>query len=230
MASSGRTPMGEQAEPASTRDRLLTVGQRLFADRGVYQVPLKSIVDGARQRNASALHYHFGNRQGLLTAIIDRHNAAIERERAEMLASIGDDPGIRRIVEAFVVPFSRKLADDDGREFLRIVAQLADLFDLWDAPVRRTPTQAARVLVMLGDRLAPADPAIHHERLTLFIGLVADGLALQARRLARPGGAGLDNDRFVENLIDMAVGALSAPITPAETGSKHGGATGEETR
>ena len=68
-----------------TRERLLDSAQHLFAREGIHQVPLKRIVQHAGQRNASALHYHYGDRDGLLHAIIVRHDDRIQAERKEML-------------------------------------------------------------------------------------------------------------------------------------------------
>ena len=55
-------------DASDTIERLLTTAQQLFAREGIYQVPLKRIVERAGQRNASALHYHFGGRDALLHA------------------------------------------------------------------------------------------------------------------------------------------------------------------
>ena len=118
-----------------TRDKLITIGQHLFAEQGVFRVPLRTVIEQAGQKNTSALHYHFGGREGLLNAIIERHNVGIESERAEMLdelrvnGSVGDAAAV---VAAFVLPFARKLETSEGREFLRVIAQLSDLFDFWD--------------------------------------------------------------------------------------------------
>jgi AcrR family transcriptional regulator len=56
-----------------TRERLLDAAQHLFARRGVDAVPIRQINELAGQRNASALHYHFGSCQALLVAIVERH-------------------------------------------------------------------------------------------------------------------------------------------------------------
>ena len=60
-----------------TRDSLIEAGLRLFADRGIH-APLSAVVVAAGQKNTSALHYHFGGREGLLAAITSVHNARIE--------------------------------------------------------------------------------------------------------------------------------------------------------
>ena len=196
-----------------TREKLLTIGQRLFAEQGVFRVPLRTVIDQAGQRNTSALHYHFGGREGLLAAIIDRHNGTIEDERAVMLDEIrsrgltGDVPAL---VSAFVVPFAAKLETADGREFLRVVAQLSDLFDFWDSDEGGTPPQAHAAMVLLADCVPHPSAAIRHERVTTMLMLVADALALRARQIDQARELKVSNDEFVANLVDMSVGALQA--------------------
>ena len=58
-----------------TRTRLLMEAERLFAEVGVWQAATGDIVRSAGQRNASALTYHFGSRQGALDAILAEHGA-----------------------------------------------------------------------------------------------------------------------------------------------------------
>ena len=118
-----------------TRDKLITIGQHLFTEQGVFSVPLRTVIEQAGQKNTSALHYHFGGREGLLNAIIDRHNVGIEAERAAMLEDLranGKQGDLAAVVGTFVLPFARKLESVEGREFLRLVEQLSDLFDFWD--------------------------------------------------------------------------------------------------
>src|SRR5205085_1882241 len=50
------------ARPVTTRDKLVDAAARLFAERGIDNVSINEIVRAAGQRNASAVHYHFGNR------------------------------------------------------------------------------------------------------------------------------------------------------------------------
>ena len=154
-----------------TRGLLLRTGQHLFAQDGVFAVSLTTILQQAGQRNTSALHYHFGGRQGLLDAIIERHDESIEAERRDFLADLeqrGLDKDLRSLVAALVVPFSRKLLDTDGREFLRIIAQLSHLFDAWDHP--GSPEQARRVFLAIEDGLVLLPPEVRHLRVTTFDG------------------------------------------------------------
>lgn len=208
-------------DATDTRETLLRTAQQMFARDGIYQVPLKRIVERAGQRNASALHYHFGGRDGLLVAITARHDGAIEDERAELLGGLAvtgrlDDR--RALVEALVVPFAHRLADRDGREYLRIVEQLVGLFDLWDVDVPGGPTGAQQVLLHIRDGLDQLPQSLRHERVTILLALVSETLAMRARAIEDGGTRLLDHDAFVANLVDMAVGALSAPSTATSVG------------
>jgi AcrR family transcriptional regulator len=201
-------------DATDTRETLLRTAQQMFARDGIHQVPLKRIVETAGQRNASALHYHFGGRDGLLVAITERHDGAIEGERAELLAELaraGKLDDLRALVEALVVPFAHKLSTPDGREYLRIVEQLVGLFDLWDVDVAGGPTGAQQVLLHIQSRLDALAAPVRHERVTILLALVSETLAMRARALEDGPAPALGHDAFVANLVDMAVGALSAP-------------------
>ena len=64
-----------------TRAQLIRAAERLFAERGVEAVSLREINRGADQRNATALQYHFEDRDGLVRAILGKHELAIETNR-----------------------------------------------------------------------------------------------------------------------------------------------------
>jgi AcrR family transcriptional regulator len=194
-----------------TREKLITIGQRLFAEQGVFRVPLRVVIDQAGQKNTSALHYHFGGREGLLMAIIERHNVSIEAERERLLRDIVDNDladDIPTVVSAFVLPFARKLDSEDGREFLRVVAQLSDLFDFWSEGPPGAPAQAHAALSMLASAIPHQTEAVRHERVTTFLMLVANALALRARQIDRNRPLQVSTEAFIANLIDMSVGAL----------------------
>ncbi|MFC9996072.1 TetR/AcrR family transcriptional regulator [Nocardia sp. NPDC127526] len=68
------------------RELLLLAGERAIAEHGP-DVALRDIAVAAGQRNNSAVHYHFGNRDGLIAAIIERHQPALENRRTALLAA-----------------------------------------------------------------------------------------------------------------------------------------------
>ena len=202
-------------QPSSTKELLLAAGQRLFASRGIHAVSSKEILAAAQQKNASALQYHFGGRSGLLFAILDRHNAKIEAERKELLDA-DTSAELRPLVEAMVLPFARNLETAEGREFLKIVAQLGDEFEHWAVESAEAPIQAQRALHLivanLSEREIGLSPAVRHERATRFLALISEALGARARIVVE-GQPALNNEHFVANLIDMSIGALTAPST-----------------
>src|SRR3954447_20990642 len=101
----------------------MRAGERRFATDGVGGARTADIVRDAGQGNDSAVGYHFGSRQGLLEAIIDRHMEAMELERAASLPGL---PGaaVDAVVRAIVVPTAALLRTPEGRDFLRIAEQL----------------------------------------------------------------------------------------------------------
>ena len=196
-------------DAAETRERLVDAGRALFATRGVYATSLKAVVDASGQRNTSALHYHFGGREGLLAAIIDAYNPGIEADRQQMLDAATAPLTLDQFVAAVVQPQALLLHRSDGREFLSIISQLSDLFDRWEDGA--TPKQAYRAFIgiraLLPDDL---DDSLRHERVTRFLELVSQALGSRARQITAGRTPALDDEQWVRNLMSMAVGALSA--------------------
>jgi AcrR family transcriptional regulator len=113
---------------ADTKAKLIEAGERLFGDRGVTAVSLREINVQAGQRNTSALHYHFGSRDGLLRAILAPHLARLRARRAEMIERAQAERGgldVDAAAEILVVPFAEYLAGGASeRAFVKIARQL----------------------------------------------------------------------------------------------------------
>ncbi len=71
-----------------TRMALLDAAEVLFAAEGVDGVSLASITRLAGQRNGGAIHDSVGGRDGLLAAILDRHEAVLDEVRTEALIEL----------------------------------------------------------------------------------------------------------------------------------------------
>src|SRR5689334_21500988 len=97
--------MNDRRQDADSKARLLRAGERLFAEHGIDRVRLREINAHAGQRNASALHYHFGSRDRLVEAILSEHETAMDehvRPRLDALEFAEAPPTIRAIVEVWV--------------------------------------------------------------------------------------------------------------------------------
>lgn len=104
----------------ATRERLLDEAERLFARDGVQGVTTREITEAAEQRNASAVTYHFGSRQGLLLEILARRGGPIDAERGRLRSFAGPDPTLTDLVACLVRPYTDLLGDPAGRAYLRI--------------------------------------------------------------------------------------------------------------
>lgn len=200
-------------DASATRARLLDEAQRLFATRGVYQATVREIIEAAGQRNASALNYHFGSRDGVLWAIIAHHGDPLDEERGELVVEPIDDMPTRALVASLLVPLARRLDTPDGRNYLRIVAQLTHRFPAWRSPVGNPP-HLRQILGVLEGR-AGSDPALQRERVLNLIMLMTTAMAERARAVEEGAPLELDTQRFVANLADVIVAGVEAPVGPA---------------
>ena len=115
-----------RADSRETVDDLLNVAERLFARHGVEQVALTRIVGSSRQKNRSALHYHFGSREGVLKAVLDRRLKHINALRLETLDRPARCNDLARVIRALVEPLCLVALNEPwGADYISILAQVS---------------------------------------------------------------------------------------------------------
>ena len=194
-----------------TRERLIETAERLFATEGVNGVSLREIVRASGARNVTALQYHFGDRRGLLRAVLERHHREIEAARHALLDvyEAGEQEGVHALSAALVRPLAAKLAHPGGRAYLQILGEL----------VNRPEPVIGRASVS-----DPADSTFRWRALTAPM-LEEDATRLHRRfvavrftmiELARRAQAGphADDRLFISHLIDLVTAILLAPLSP----------------
>ncbi len=131
----------EHDDKLSRRTVLMLKAEELFARRGIDAVSLNEINKAAGQRNTSALHYHFGNKKGLIDAIIYQHYADIDCELNRLLDQYqqlpGDQQGPRQLLQATIAPFAAQLDSHHGINYLLIVtipSPLSGQFHVMNTP------------------------------------------------------------------------------------------------
>ncbi|MFI4975830.1 MAG: TetR/AcrR family transcriptional regulator [Caulobacterales bacterium] len=199
---------------AATVDELLNVAERLFAERGVENVALTQIVAASSQRNRSALHYHFGSRGGLLTAVLDRRLAPINARREAMLDCLPAAPTPLEIMRATVAPLGLTAVEEVwGPDYLGVLAQVTfhpqllgerTVDDRLLSGVRRTRRLIANALPDL-----PA--ALLGQRLTWFTDSVVFAMARWVRDTPAPGRTAAGMHDLIEQLAAYGTAGLSAP-------------------
>jgi AcrR family transcriptional regulator len=206
-------------EPTSTRDLLLDAAARLFAERGIDNVSTAEIVRSANQRNVSAVRYHFGSRDEVLRAVLARHVPDIADRRRQLLEHARSQPAddVRSAAEAIVRPLT-EFAQRGWRQraYLQIGSELTGSIDRASPEIRslmaKTEGHEAWKVFRHRCREVPTDLwRMRQEICIVFIGRAAADRARQLDKSGRP--AILSDDRFVGNLLDMVVGAMTAPTT-----------------
>lgn len=195
-----------------TREKLIETARQLFAERGVLHVSLREITRAAGQGNVSALQYHFGDRDGLLQAVLDPHHREVDARRQSLLDDVeargGED--LRALTNALVRPPAALLQEPAGREYLRIVAQIihhAALAAHREAFLAALPSFGRWRNAVA--RFIPAEGARLHRRFTAYqLACIELG-----RRAELPGR---DDRLFTSHLADLTGALLVAPVS-AET-------------
>ena len=199
-----------------TRAALVEAASEVFAEHGVFTASLVEVTRRAGQRNRGAVHYHFGSREGLLVAVLERHADFLAEREGELLTKARAAPGndLTSVLEAIVRP-AVELAEagPSGGQYLVIVGQLVEANDHLDDSVvealRRTGGYA--VYALLEERLPPLDDALRDERLALVTSFILRSVADRARQSAVPGRPQLPTEPFVRNLVAMAAAMVTAP-------------------
>ncbi len=197
--------------PDATRVRLVDAAERLFAERGVGGVSLREINRVAGARNAIAVQYHFGDRTGLVRAVLDRHRHDIEARRHAMLDQIDADgeADLRTYAAALVRPPASKLADESGRLHLQIWAELLNRPRAGEAGDDDRGGSIARWRRGVAPLLDVQAVRVHRR----FTAIRTTAAELGRRAATRPHS---DDRLFVSHLIDLVAGILAAPVS-AET-------------
>jgi AcrR family transcriptional regulator len=210
------------ADAPTTRDRLLDEAERLFARDSIAGVTTRQITEAAQQRNTSAVSYHFGSREGLLLELLARRGAPVDDERGALRSRLGDVPAVPDLVRCLVVPYSDLLLSEEGRSYVRIVAQLRGRFAVWRVESDAATSEHLRSVLDEIEARPDAPAELRRERVIALIMVMTATTAERARRIDDGLEPALDHDSFVANLIDMCSALVLAPVTATGQAVGHG--------
>lgn len=205
----------------STRERLMDVAERMYAEHGLEAVPTRDIAVEAGQRNGSAVNYHFGGREGLISAILKRRMDqinAVRRDRLQQLADQGKGSDVRALVEASVMPFAEfVMSTRPTSHYARFIEQAlvglshgpegAGSLAEFSGAARDVADQLARALTHL-------DPKVARRRIRLANSIVVTEVAA-IERSADPESY---HERIID-LVEMVTAALTATTRPPSESS-----------
>jgi len=209
---------------AATRDRLLDVAERLFAERGFNAVSIRDITREAGA-NLGAINYHFGSKDGLIIAVLERRIAPLTDQRLKSLDAVDATaktgrPELEAVLEAFFRPAVEQAMDPKlgGHTLIKIMARL--LVEPNPAVMTTVRRHFEPVVKRFDSALLRAMPQLTADevfwRMHLLIGALHHSLLLLGRN--PPGGRQLplDVDTYVKRFVAFAAAGFRA-VLPGES-------------
>jgi AcrR family transcriptional regulator len=218
-------PESEPVERTDSRSlrtvqALLDQAEILFAERGVGQVSVREIVKQSGQRNASVALYHFGSREALIVAVIERRMKvlnALRNQYLDKLIAQGKSDDRRSLMEAAVKPMAYLIQTTEwGARYTQIVSEvrhrpLGSPEAQWDPAYQ---SAMDRIDELVRECLPDIPPQELKRRLRMIRGHVAYTLSGWIRQ---NGPVTADNSaefsREVETLTDFMTGGVCAHYT-----------------
>lgn len=189
---------------------MVDAAERLVAEQGLAALTVQAVQREARQRNKSAVQYHFGGRDGLIAAVLSDRMARTEARRTSMLLALPEAASTRQLVEVLVLPLIETVLEHEPSYWARFVLQTVSdpatgLAALASVDTRALDATQAR----LRQRLPDLPDAVRALRVQSTVGYATLVLA------AYEAGAlpHLTEEELATEIIDAAHGLLGAPST-----------------
>ncbi len=203
----------------TTKERILDAAETLFGDAGFSGTSLRELTASAGV-NLAAVHYHFGSKQALLAAVLERRVAPVNRERLEWLDVI-EARGtaaltVESILEAFLVPAI-------GLEGMRpIVGRLhSEPLELVRPIIEQQFGELARRFTVALERVLPEiGPDELRARFDYVIGTmihVVSGMAEVNRAVL--GSEPCSDEETIARMVAFLSAGLRAPVATARKGA-----------
>lgn len=209
-----------------TKTRILDAAERLFSEHGFNGTSLRDLTRLAAV-NIAAVHYHFGSKEAVLTAVLDRIVGPTNHERLARLAQAeeeaGDDPpSVEAILEAFIAPDLRLIRDlgERGRVVARFLgrSRTEPLAVVQQMTRHQFAELGQRFLEALERALPEVPRARLSERLHWLVGILTYILADTPP--ASTGTDPTDTDALTARLVAFAAAGMRTPPTEARAGDR----------
>ena len=205
---------------ADTKERILNVAERFFADRGFPATSLRDLTSEANV-NIASVNYHFGSKEALLAAVLERRLRPVNARRLELLDAIeaaagNGAPNAEDVIRAFLSPPFQKRHEwgAAGDNFLRLLGRInsetnedfrATFFQQFEGVFRRFGQALQRALPHL-------DATDVGWRMLFLVGSMAFTMAWGDSFASIGPGANKDPDDMLESLIQYAAAGMASPV------------------
>ena len=211
------------ADP-STKDRILSAAEELFASEGFEKVSLRAITQEA-EVNLASVNYHFGSKDALIDAVIERIITPVNRERLALLDALElkhrpeSAVPLRDILLAFLTPLivAIKKSELSEQMFFRLMGRCMSEPDyrIPESAIPQFQEVVNRFSLSLTRTLPELPPDLIVWRLYFTVGTLVQSLmhldALHTISEGRSGTPSLDD--ILNRIVDYCVGGFQVPPT-----------------
>jgi AcrR family transcriptional regulator len=143
-----------------TQERILDAAERLFGENGFPATSLRRITSEAGV-NVAAIHYHYGSKEELLRAVIDRRVGPVNEKRLKLLEELtagSRSPSLEQVLRSFLQP-ALELGHDlerEGASLRRVVGRLySEPLDLVQSIIQQEFGELLRRYVQVLEAILP---------------------------------------------------------------------------
>jgi AcrR family transcriptional regulator len=169
-----------EGRDASTKERILDVAEHLFINEGFSESSMRQITARAGV-SLGAVNYHFGSKEGLLEAVVERQFGPLLLERMSGLTAItvasGSDTAevLLQLLQSWLDPMLRHLAKNP--QHVKILYALDQIVSADTKSILRAISPYLSYLIQFGKALHHANPDLSLEtvywRFHFLIGAVS---------------------------------------------------------
>ncbi len=213
-------PARKPAARLETHEQIILAAERLFGKFGIDAVSMRQINAAARQRNSSAVHYHFGSKEALIAATFDYRMEPINRRRLQRLDEVskaGQVGDVRMLVQAIILPIVEEIEQSTGgSHYIRFAGQAfghprLDFFSLQRSEFSEG---LQRIYGLLKAALPNVPQILFGQRFGMIIELIYHSLAdREIFRLSAKKKMDFNATAFFNNLVDSCTGVMTAPVS-----------------
>lgn len=121
--------MPETSKKMQTKERIIEVAERLFAEKGLDGTSLRDITEAAGV-NLASINYYFRSKDGLIAAVFNHYLVPLNESRLAMLDAVETEsaespPVLETVLEAFIRPAVVRALDcnKDNDSFMRLMGR-----------------------------------------------------------------------------------------------------------
>jgi AcrR family transcriptional regulator len=207
-----------EMEELSTKKRILDAAEKLFADNGFSATSIRAVIKEAGV-NTAAVHYHYGSREALIVAVLERRAEPVNIERLRLLDALeakhsNEGVPLEGVIRAFLAPAIRLKyrPAESGSQMPKLIARaLAE-------PDGHLQTAIREIFAPVFERFSRAfqgalphlEPDELSMRMHLMIGAMAFSVAV--RPVYACAGEAPNAEQLTDRLVQFIAAGMRAPV------------------